>query len=77
MHTKKCRGNAGLKDQVMALEWVRDNIEKFGGDHGKVTICGEGSGGTCVNFHLISPLSRGKKVYIQFAIIVKSKSYIW
>ncbi len=34
-------GNAGMLDLVAALEWVRDNIEGFGGDPGNVTIFGE------------------------------------
>ncbi|MEQ1760317.1 MAG: carboxylesterase family protein [Vicinamibacterales bacterium] len=38
-------GNAGLLDLVAALEWVRDNIENFGGDPGNVTILGQSGGG--------------------------------
>lgn len=34
-------GNNGLLDQVRALEWVKNNVAKFGGDAGKVTIFGE------------------------------------
>ena len=50
-------GNAGLYDQLLALQWVQDNIENFGGDPSKVTIMGNDAGGVSVGFHLISPLS--------------------
>lgn len=38
-------GNAGMLDLVLALEWVRDNIENFGGDPSRVLIFGQSGGG--------------------------------
>ncbi|KAL0125895.1 hypothetical protein PUN28_004753 [Cardiocondyla obscurior] len=56
---KSAPGNAGLKDQVMALKWVKDNIHYFGGCPNRVTIFGEDAGGSSVQFHMMSPMSDG------------------
>ena len=39
--------------------WVRDNVAGFGGDPDQVTLFGESAGSMAVNFHLVSPQSRG------------------
>lgn len=52
-------GNAGMLDIVHALEWVRDNIERFGGDPDNVTIFGESGGGRKVTTLLAMPPARG------------------
>jgi len=51
--------NLGLRDQVAALEWVRDNVAAFGGDPGRVTLSGESSGGNAVTTLLTVPAARG------------------
>jgi hypothetical protein len=53
-------GNNGLKDQVMALRWVQQNIKQFGGDPGNVTIFGVSAGAASVQYHMLSPMSAGE-----------------
>jgi len=55
----KGSGNAGLLDLVAALEWVRDNIEAFGGDPDLITCFGESGGGGKLSCMLIAPSATG------------------
>lgn len=51
---EEINGNFGMLDQVLALEWVRENVDAFGGDPDKVTIYGESAGAMSVGFHMLS-----------------------
>ncbi|CAD0198627.1 unnamed protein product [Chrysodeixis includens] len=57
--TEDVPGNAGLKDQVLALKWVQNNIHVFGGDRNRVTIMGQSAGSASVALHVSSPMSKG------------------
>lgn len=47
-----------MKDQALAMKWVRENIRHFGGDDQNITIFGESVGGICVHWHMVSDFSK-------------------
>ena len=51
--------NPGLRDQIAALEWIRDHIAAFGGDPRQVTLMGQSAGSICVALLLQCAAARG------------------
>ena len=51
--------NCGMSDIIMAVRWVRDNIDAFGGDPDRITVCGESAGATEVLALLGAPAVKG------------------
>jgi para-nitrobenzyl esterase len=70
-------GNNGLRDQIEALRWVRDNISSFGGDTGNVTIFGESAGGGSIAALLAAPDAEGlyHKAIIQSGPVAIAPAY--
>merc|ERR1711970_284521 len=56
-------GNQGMKDQVLAMRWVKENIANFGGDPGRITISGESAGAISVHAHVLSPMAKNEDLF--------------
>ncbi|MCP4447180.1 MAG: carboxylesterase family protein, partial [Myxococcales bacterium] len=67
-------GNRSPMDVIRALEWVRDNIARFGGDPGNVTLWGHSGGGTATWTILSSPKSEG---LVHRAVLMSAPIYEW
>jgi para-nitrobenzyl esterase len=67
-------GNAGMLDIVAALNWVKDNIEEFGGDPGRVTIFGQSGGGGKVTTAMAMPQAVGRfhRVIAESGVALKA-----
>lgn len=59
-------GNNGLKDQAVAMKWIKDNIQYFGGNPESITLTGFSAGAVSVHYHYLSPLSRGLYLICQY-----------
>nr|AJN91203.2 carboxylesterase [Cnaphalocrocis medinalis] len=70
--TPEIPGNEGLKDQVLALRWIKKHIKAFGGDPNKITAFGNSVGALSVDFHMVSPQ---EKLFDQ--IILQSGSSLF
>lgn len=67
-------GNAGLKDQLLAMKFVKNNIQNFGGDPDNITLFGQSAGGGSVSWHCISEPSRAlfKRAIIMSGCVLNS-----
>lgn len=61
-----------MKDQVLALKWIKENIANFGGNSESITIFGQSSGGGCAHYHVVSDAS---KELFQRSIIMSGSAF--
>jgi carboxylesterase type B len=62
-HIRARVANYGLMDQMAALHWIQQNIDKFGGNPAMITLVGHGTGAACIDFLMSSPTMGKISVY--------------
>ncbi|CAC5408282.1 BCHE [Mytilus coruscus] len=62
-------GNMGLMDQGLAIQWIYNNIKRFGGNRNKITLFGQSAGAASINYHMFSSVTQR---YFQKAIIMSA-----
>ncbi|XP_067133918.1 LOW QUALITY PROTEIN: cholinesterase-like [Centruroides vittatus] len=72
LNDSRMPGNMAMLDQVVALQWVYNNIEYFGGNKKDITLFGHSAGSISVLNHFLSPLS---KRIINRAILQSGSNY--
>ncbi|XP_065202761.1 esterase E4-like [Planococcus citri] len=56
---KECSGNQGIKDILLSLQWIRENIRSFGGDPDNITLVGSSSGSEVIHVLMLAPAAKG------------------
>ncbi len=66
VHPEMKQVNLGLRDQLAALDWVRENIAAFGGDPENITLFGQSAGAMSAEMLTVSPFTAGKIRHVIF-----------
>ncbi len=71
-------GNVGLHDQALAIQWIKDNIQYFGGNPESLTLFGESAGSGSISIHLMSTLSNNvvRRAILESGVVTSPWSYI-
>uniref|UniRef100_A0A0K8TV77 Carboxylesterase n=1 Tax=Epiphyas postvittana TaxID=65032 RepID=A0A0K8TV77_EPIPO len=76
LNEAEAAGNMGLKDTVMAFNWVKNNIDKFNGDRNNIIVFGESAGAAVVTSYLTSNMVNGFSKVIGMSGVCVSDLYM-